>query len=92
MPDVPEAIPETIPVVDPTVAAAVLLLLQVPPVVASLKVTVDPAQTLPETVIADIGLTVTVCIAVHPVVAVYVIFEVPLAIPVTTPEAEPTVA
>ena len=62
--------PVTIPVVEPIVAAAVLLLLQVPPVVASLNVIVDPAQTLLEPEIADIGLTVIACIAVHPVVAV----------------------
>jgi hypothetical protein len=42
---VPTAIPVTIPVDEPIVAIVVLPLLQVPPVVASLKVTVDPTHT-----------------------------------------------
>ena len=40
----PAATPVTIPPV-PTVAVVVVLLLQAPPVVASLNVTVDPVQT-----------------------------------------------
>jgi hypothetical protein len=41
----PAATPVTTPVPVPTVAAAVLLLIQVPPAVASLSLIVDPAQT-----------------------------------------------
>ena len=44
---VPAETPVTIPVDEPTVATAVLLLLQWPPAVESFKVTVAPAQTLP---------------------------------------------
>ena len=42
----PAVTPVTIPVVEPTVATAVLLLLQVPPVVASVSVLEEPAQTV----------------------------------------------
>ena len=44
--------PVTMPVDAPTVAIAGLLLLQVPPAVALLKVTVEPAQVLVAPVIA----------------------------------------
>jgi len=42
---VPADTPVTTPLPEPIVATAVLLVLQVPPVVASLKVVVAPAQT-----------------------------------------------
>ena len=42
---VPGVTPFTTPDVSPTVATAVLLLLQEPPVVASVSVRVDPAHT-----------------------------------------------
>ena len=48
----PTAAPETIPVEVPTVAIDALLLLQLPPEVASLKVVVAPVQTVVVPVIA----------------------------------------
>ena len=57
---VPPLTPLTIPVTDPTVAIAVLLLLQVPPVVVSLKVVVAPGHVLGTPVIGPgDGFTVT---------------------------------
>jgi hypothetical protein len=65
----------------------VLLLLQVPPVVASDNVAVAPEQMLPAPVIgAGGGTTFTVVVAMH------VIIEVPNDTPYTTPLLEPTVA
>ena len=63
---VPIATPVTTPVLL-TVAIAVLLLLQVPPVVASLKALVPPTVVVGVPVIAaGAGLTVTECDALHP--------------------------
>ena len=63
---VPAAIPLTIPVL--TVADAVLLLLQVPPVVVSDNTVVKPAQTSVFPVIPDgDGLVFTVVVVLHPV-------------------------
>jgi hypothetical protein len=54
---VPVATPVTTPVPEPTVATDVLLLLHVPPEVASLNVLVEPpAHTLAVPDIGDIGL------------------------------------
>lgn len=63
---VPPDTPVTIPAV-PTVALKLLLLLQVPPAVASVRAVVKPIQTLPAPVIAVIGLMVTVTFLVQPV-------------------------
>ena len=64
---VPAVIPETTPVVIPTVAIEVLLLLHVPPVVASASVLVEPRHTL---IVPVIGATevedVTVIVAYTP--------------------------
>ena len=63
---VPFATPVTIPV-EPTVAIPVLLLLQVPPVVASVNAIVEPWQTDAGPVIAAaVGYTVRVCVAGEP--------------------------
>jgi hypothetical protein len=57
---VPADTPVTIPVEDPTVATEALLLLHVPPVVASLSDIVRPAPTvLPPLIAAGAGLMVT---------------------------------
>jgi hypothetical protein len=67
--DVPAATPVTRPAPVPTVAAAVLPLLQEPPVVASVRVTVPPlsqTRAVPE-IVAGAGLTVTVAKAAQPV-------------------------
>jgi hypothetical protein len=60
--------PVTIPVADPTVATAVLLLLHVPPPLAgSVSVEIRPTQTLVFPVIVVGGaLTVTMVVALHP--------------------------
>jgi hypothetical protein len=63
---VPPEIPLTIPEPDPITAIAVLALVHVPPVTASVSVIVDPAQTLPGIVIAERLFTVTEAVAVHP--------------------------
>jgi hypothetical protein len=56
--------PVTIPVVEPTVAIARLLLLQVPPVLASLSGSVKPTVTpLPPNITAGEGLTVITAVA-----------------------------
>ena len=88
----PEPIPVTTPVVEPMVAALVLLLLHVPPVVASLKVMVEPEHKNPALEIASIGLTVTTVDILQPAVAVKSIVAVPPAIPVIMPEPDPMVA
>ena len=56
--------------VDPIVAIAVLLLLHVPPTVASARVVVKPGQTVVVPVIAaGNAFTVIVAVALHPVVS-----------------------
>lgn len=91
--DVPPDTPVNTPVAEPIVATPVVPLIQVPPEVASLSVIVDPSHTavLP-VIVAGNGLTVTVVLVLQPVGNVYVITDVPVATPVTTPEEEPTVA
>ena len=61
----PAATPDTIPVVDPTVAIAVLLLLHVPPPGLQLKAVVVPGHKLFIPVIPDgKGLTVNNIVAI----------------------------
>lgn len=63
----PVAIPVTIPKPE-TVATAVLLLLHIPPAVASLRAIVAPAHTVVGPVIADgKGFTVTTVVMLQPV-------------------------
>jgi len=65
---VPADTPVTIPEV-PVVAMPAALLLQVPPLVASLNVVVEPEQIVTVPVMAaGKGLTVMPCMAVQPVV------------------------
>ena len=93
MVDVPDDMPVTIPVEEPTVAIPVLPLVHVPPLVASLKVVVKPAQTDAVPVIDDgNGFTVATIVVIQPVARVYVIVEVPDDTPVTMPVDEPIVA
>jgi hypothetical protein len=90
--DVPDTTPDTTPDALPIVATPVLLLVQVPPPVL-VSVLVVPTHTTGVPPIADgTGLTVNTLVMKHPVDRVYVIVEVPASTPVTTPEAEPTVA
>ena len=89
---IPGDTPVMIPVVEPAVAMDVLLLLQVPPVSASVSVIADPAITvlLPE--IGDgVAFTVNMIVVVL-VPTVYEIIQVPAETPVTIPVEEPTVA
>lgn len=61
---VPGAVPVTIPVAMPIVATATLLLLHMPPGVASLRVVVVPGQTiLVPKIVAGGAFTVTVVVA-----------------------------
>ena len=64
--EVPALIPVATPVVLSIVATVVLVLLQVPPVVASLNVVVLPIHTPGVPVIGARGLTVMVVVVAHP--------------------------
>src|ERR1043165_5726673 len=88
----PANTPPTTPVDEPTVAVAISLLLQVPPVVVLLRVVTPPSHTLAVPVVAAIGFTVTIVVTLHPVESAYVTLVVPLATPVTIPLADPMVA
>ena len=90
---VPSDTPVTMPEALPAVAIAGLLLLHVPPGVASVKVIEEPTHTLPGPTIANgERLTVTIAVLIQPAAEVYVIVDVPGVTPVTTPDAESTVA
>ena len=63
---VPDIMPATMPLDVPTAAIKVLLLAQVPPVVASARVVLAPAHMLGVPVMAaGKGLTVTTAVALH---------------------------
>jgi hypothetical protein len=90
VPAVAPTTPVTTPVVDTTVARAVLLLLHVPPVTVLLSVTELPVHTatLAGVIAAGEVLTVTPFIIKQPVAEiVYVMLAVPGATPVTNPPA-----
>jgi hypothetical protein len=83
------------PVADPTVAIAVLLLLHTPPAGVLVSVSEVPWQksNVPPIAVGT-AFTVIVCVAVavpHTVVTAYDIVAVPAAMPLTTPEV-PVVA
>lgn len=81
----PAATPVTIPEDTPTVAIDVLLLVQVPPGVASVSVLVPPIDVVAVPLIAaGAGETVMSFVAVHPP-AVYVMVTTPAARPDTRP-------
>jgi hypothetical protein len=90
------AVPAETPAMSPvplTVATPELLLLQVPPVVASATVVLLPAHTAAVPVIADgTGLTVTTLVTLQLVPREYVMIAEPSATPPTMPVAAPTVA
>jgi hypothetical protein len=82
---VPEATPVTSPVSEPTVAAEVLLLVQVPPLTFVREIE-TPVQTLEDPDIAEgVEIMFTVVVVEHPVPKVYVIVAVPANTPVNTP-------
>ncbi len=67
----PSVMPVTVPVEDPIVATAVLLLLQTPPLVALVNVVVKPTHTLVvPPIAAGFGLTVKLVTAIQPVLNV----------------------
>ena len=88
--------PVTMPVEEPTIATAVLLLTHVPPEETSDKGIVVPEQTTFGPVIADgSGFTVMTAVAMQPVDRVYVdihVLGIPTMPPVAIPEDEPIVA
>ncbi len=70
MPGVPAATPVIIPLAEPIVACAVLLLLQTPPPVALVRVVVRPTQTdAVPAIAAGMGLTVTAAVTRQPVLS-----------------------
>ena len=89
---VPAATPVTTPV-EPIVAIEVLLLLHVPPVVASVNAVVEPTHPLvaPDIAATEVPDTVTTKVEKHPVGSVYVTTHVPNPTPVTTPLVDPIV-
>jgi hypothetical protein len=90
----PADIPHTIPLVEFTVATAVLLLVHVPPLVPSVSGVHDPTHTLPEPPMPTGGaVTVNTELIEHPEGGVYVTVVVPGLTPVIIPEvAGPNVA
>jgi hypothetical protein len=88
--EVPADTPVTTPVLE-TVATAVLedtQGLEAAAVADPVNVVVSPTQTDNVPVIVGNALIVTVAVAIHPVLFVYVIVDVPAATPVTTPVLE----
>lgn len=68
MVDVPAATPVNTPLVEPIVPTAILLLLQLPPVIPSINVIVLPEHTVVGPVIGPgAGFTVTVVVTKQPV-------------------------
>jgi hypothetical protein len=90
---VPAVTPVTTPVNEPTVATAVLLLLQLPPGEDEVRVVVSPTHTLAAPLIVPgPAFTVTTVVAKQPVEPVYVIVAVPTLTPQNIPVDTPTVA
>ena len=93
---VPAVAPVITPVAEPMVAVPVVLLLHVPPVVASVSAIVEPEHTLKPAdgprMLVGTGFTVTVVVAVQPTVVVYVTTDVPVATLVMMPVLLPMVA
>src|SRR5665213_1461617 len=95
----PAATPVTAPVIEFTVAAEVLLLLQLPPPLPLLvKAVVEPTHNVPEPLtMPEFGSAFTLTsdealVAPQVFTTVYVIVALPVPTPVTTPVAEFTVA
>ena len=83
---VPADAPVTTPVPPTAVATVVPPLVQVPPVVPSVNVIVEPTQNDEDAGMVDgAALTVIIVVAVQPVPNEYVISDVPDNRPVTTP-------
>ena len=81
------------PVVDPTVATDVLLLVHTPNSVALVNVVDEPEHTdEAPPMAAGVAATLTIPVAMQPVGNIYVIADVPAATPVTIPDEDPIVA
>lgn len=90
---VPTSTPFTMPVVEPTVPAAVLSLIHVPPAVLLPNVILNDLQTVDAPVIlAGVVFTVTVYVAKQVGLILYVSVTVLALSPFTTPVAIPMVA
>jgi hypothetical protein len=91
MVEVPGIMPVATPVDDPMVATLRLPLVHVPPVAASVSDVVKPVQMLSEPPIAGgAAFTVTSAVTLQPVADIlYVMRDVPVAIPETTPVEVP---
>ena len=89
----PGATPVAVPVDGSMVAMVTLLLLQVPPMVASVNEVVDPTHTAAPAgnMATGVMLTVTSLVAEQPEAVVYDMVAAPALIPVTVPEV-PTLA
>ena len=89
---VPAAIPLTLPLEDPMLALAELLV-HTPPATELVSVVVAPTQTVGIPPMTEgAGLTVIIFVTPQPVGNVYDIAVAPVTTPVTTPVPEPTVA
>ena len=84
--------PVTIPEAEPTLATVLLLLLHIPPATLLARVMVWPIHTLDAPVMAAVAFTLIAAEVTQPDAVVYEIVAAPAEMPVTTPEAEPTVA
>ena len=89
---VPAETPVIIPVIEPAVATATLLLVHTPLWMASDSTEIAPAHIVPAPIIA-VGcvVTETIVVATHPDGSAYVIMVVPADNAETIPEEEPTV-
>jgi hypothetical protein len=83
---VPPATPLRTPVLNPIVATAVLLLVQVPPLTPSLIVSVPPAHSVTPLSAVGCAATVTAFVAIQPSVNEYVTLAMPAEVPVKLPE------
>jgi hypothetical protein len=81
----PADTPVTIPVVGPTVATVVVLLVHSPPGTASVNAVLSPVHKEALPVIGNLGLTVIILLAVQLPPIEYVMVAVPPATPLTTP-------
>src|SRR3954469_18873776 len=88
---VPDDTAVTTPVVASIVATVVLLLVQLPPVTASLSVT-EPQTNAAPAIGPGSAFTVTSTLAMQPVLVVYLIVAIPGDTPLTVPLAISTVA
>ena len=89
----PTVTPVTMPVAEPTLATVAALLIQWPPVVASVNVLVAvPHMLNMPAIVPGSAFIVTGRLTLHPVTSLYVIVDVPANTPATTPVPDPIAA